>query len=168
MQVSMYDASVPVFTRLLINLSVIIDKAIAHAEAKKIDEKVFASSRLFPDMLPFTTQINIACDTAKFAAARLAGLEAPKHEDNQVSLADSKARVQAVLAYLATFTPAQINGSEERDITIPMRAGPLQMKGKNYLLMFATPNFYFHITTAYNLLRHNGVEIGKMDFLGKP
>jgi uncharacterized protein len=168
MALSMFDASVPVFTRRLTSLLAIIEKAIAHCEARKIDDKVLASSRLYPDMLPFTAQVNIACDTVKFAAARLAGVDAPKHEDNQVSLADSADRIRAVLAFLAQFQAQQINGSEDKDITLPMRTGPIQMKGQSYLLDFVLPNFYFHMTTAYALLRHNGVEVGKKDFLGRP
>jgi uncharacterized protein len=168
MALSMFDASLPVFTHQLSSLIAIIDKAIAHCQARNIDDKILAASRLYPDMLPFTSQVNIACDTVKFAAARLAGVEAPKHEDNQVSLADSSARVRAVLEFLAQFQASQINGSEDKDITIPMRAGPIHMKGQPYLLTFVLPNFYFHMTTAYALLRHNGVEVGKKDFLGRP
>jgi uncharacterized protein len=168
MALSMFDASVPVFVRRLTSLLAIIEKARAHCEARNIDEKILASSRLFPDMLPFTSQVNIACDTVKFAASRLAGVDAPKHEDNQVSLADSAARIRSVLEFLAIFHAEQINGSEEKDISIPMRAGPIQMKGQAYLLEFVLPNFYFHMTTAFALLRHNGVEIGKKDFLGRP
>ncbi len=168
MALSMFAASVPVFTHRLTSLLAIIDKAIAHCETRNIDNKVLASSRLYLDMLPFTSQVNIACDTVKFAAARLAGVDAPKHEDNQVSLADSAARIRSVLEFLAQFQATQINGSEDKDITIPMRAGAMQMKGQPYLPDFVLPNFYFHMTTAYALLRHNGVEVGKKDFLGRP
>jgi uncharacterized protein len=168
MALSMFEASVPVFSRRLTSLLAIIDKALAHCEARKIDDKILAASRLFPDMLPFTSQVNIACDTVKFAAARLAGVEAPKHEDNQMTLAESAARIRSVLEFLAQFQAGQINGSEEKDISIPMRTGAMQMKGQAYLLDFVLPNFYFHMTTAYALLRHNGVEVGKKDFLGRP
>jgi uncharacterized protein len=163
---SMYEASVPLFSHMLKNLLNIINKARAHAQAKNIDETVFASARLYPDMLPFTRQVGIACDNAKGAAARLTGTDAPVHADDQVSLADCAERVQTVLDYLSAFKPEQFAGAEEREITIPLRSGPLQFKGKVYLQNFATPNFYFHVTTAYDLLRHNGVELGKRDFLG--
>jgi hypothetical protein len=165
MSITMYTASVPVFVRLLGNLSKWIDKAEAHAQAKKFDPSVYLSARLAPDMLHFTRQIQIACDGAKFCMARLAGVEAPKYEDNEASLADLKGRIAKTMAYIQSVPAEQVVGSEDRDINVPRRDGVLVMKGEAYLKHYAMPNFYFHITTAYALLRHNGVELGKADFL---
>jgi hypothetical protein len=161
----MYNASVPVFRQMLAALSGIIDKTIAHAEAKKIDPAVYAAARLYPDMFPFTRQIGIATDFAKGASARLAGVEVPKFEDNEVTLADLKARLQKTLDFIATLKPEQFAGAEMRDITIQLRGTPTVFKGQPYLLHYALPNFYFHTTTAYAILRHNGIEIGKPDFI---
>ncbi|MFI4913960.1 MAG: DUF1993 family protein [Steroidobacterales bacterium] len=166
MSVSIYDFSIPVFTRMLTNLSGLIDKATAYAETRKFDSKVLLEVRLFPDMLPFAKQVQIACDNAKGAAARLAGIEAPKHEDNEGTMAELKARIAKTLAFLQTIKPEQLQGAETRQITVPMRTGPLHFAGLAYLTGFALPNVYFHVTTAYALLRHNGVEVGKGDFLG--
>jgi uncharacterized protein len=166
MAISMYSASVPVFVRVLTSMGKWLAKAEAHAQAKKFDVNVLLTARLAPDMLPFTRQIQIACDGAKFGAARLAGVVAPRFEDNEASVDELKARISKTLDYLQTFTPEMIDGSEGRDITVPQRSGDLQMKGEPYLHYFALPNFYFHATTAYGLLRHNGVELGKGDFLG--
>jgi uncharacterized protein len=168
MSISMYQASVPVFVRNLNNLSAILDKAVAHADAKKIDHAVLLNFRLFPDMLNFTKQIQIATDFAKGAAARLAGVDVPKYEDNETSFADLKARIQKTIAFVQGFTPTQIDGSEERDITLTIGGNPLALKGQPYLLHMVLPNFYFHATTAYAILRHNGVEIGKRDFVPMP
>jgi len=165
MSPAMYNASVPVFRQMLSALAGIIDKTIAHAEAKKIDQAVYAGARLYPDMFPFTRQITIATDHAKGASARLAGVEVPKFEDTEVTLADLKARLQNTLDFIATLKPEQFAGTETRDITIPLRAGPTTFKGQPYLLHYALPNFYFHVTTAYAILRHNGIEIGKPDFI---
>jgi hypothetical protein len=165
MSPAMYNASVPVFRQMLSALSSIIDKTIAHAEAKKIDQAVYAGARLYPDMFPFTRQITIATDHAKGASARLAGVEVPKFEDTEVTLADLKARLQKTLDFLATLQPEQFAGAETRDITIQLRAGPTVFKGQPYLLHYAMPNFYFHTTTAYAILRHNGIEIGKQDYV---
>jgi hypothetical protein len=165
MSITMYTASVPVFVRLLGNLSKWIDKAEAHAQAKKFDPSVYLSARLAPDMLHFTRQIQIACDGAKFCMARLAGVEAPKYEDNEASLADLKGRIAKTMAYIQSVPAEQVVGSEDRDINVPRRDGVLVMKGEAYLKHYAMPNFYFHVTTAYALLRHNGVELGKADFL---
>jgi len=165
MSLSMYDASVPVFRQLLSALNSIIDKTIAHAEAKKIDPAVFASARLYPDMFPFTRQITVATDFAKGASARLAGVEVPKFEDTETSLSDAKARLQKTQDFIATLKPAQFDGAETRDITIQLRGAAQIFKGKAYLFHYAMPNFYFHTTTAYDILRHNGVEIGKPDFI---
>jgi hypothetical protein len=164
----MYQASVPVLSRGLSNLQAVLSKAEANATAKKIDPSVLINSRLYPDMLPLARQIYIATDTAKGCAARLAGVEPPKYEDVEVTFADLTARIQKTIDYLTTFSPAQIDGSEERTITLPMRnSGPLIFPGMAYLLHFVLPNFFFHATTAYDILRHCGVEIGKGDFLGK-
>jgi hypothetical protein len=162
---TMYQASVPVFRQMLGALNACIDKAIAHAEAKKIDPAVFPQSRLYPDMLPFTRQITIACDFAKGASARLAGVEVPKFEDTETTLPDLKARIAKTLDFIGTLKPAQFDGAETRDITIPLRGEQQVFKGQPYLLHYAMPNFYFHTTTAYAILRHNGVEIGKADFI---
>jgi len=167
MSISMHSASAPVFVRMFSNLQVWLDKAQAHAEVRKFDANNFVGLRLAPDMLPFGRQIQIASDSAKGCMARLAGVEAPKWEDNELTLADLRARVQKTIDYVKSFTAAQIDGSEGRDIAIPMRSGEaLKFSGENYLKHYAMPNFYFHTTTAYALLRHAGVEIGKNDYLG--
>lgn len=164
----MHSASVPIFVRMLTNVLAWLDKAEAHAAAKKFETSVYLGARLAPDMLNFTKQIQIACDTVKFCVARLAGVESPKFEDNETTLAELRARIDATIAYVKSIPAAQVDGSEERDITIPRRDGSMVMKGEAYLKHFALPNFFFHVTTAYALLRHNGVEIGKMDYLGAP
>ncbi len=166
MTISMYQASVTVFVRTLTSLNVILSKAAAHAQAKKIDDSVFLSARLYPDMLPFVKQVHIATDFARGTAARLAGLEVPVFEDNEKTFAELMARVERTLEYLRTFKPAQIDGSETREIVRPIGGQPKKFTGINYLLQFALPNFYFHATTTYALLRHGGVEVGKMDFIG--
>jgi len=168
MTITMHSASVPIFVRMLSNVNVWLDKAEAHAAAKKFDTSIYLSSRLAPDMLPFTKQIQIACDTVKFCVARLAGVGSPKFEDNEATLAELRERISATIAYVKSVPAAQIDGSEEKDITLPRRDGPIIMKGEAYLKHFVLPNFFFHLTTAYALLRHNGVEVGKMDFLGAP
>ena len=168
MSITMHSASVPVFVRLLGNLTVWLDKAEAHAAAKKFDAGVFLGTRLAPDMLPFKTQIQIACDTAKFCVARLAGVEAPKFDDTEASIAELRERIRQTVAYMQSVSAALVDGSEDKDVVIPRRDAPVTMKGEAYLKHYATPNFYFHVTMAYALLRHNGVEIGKMDYLGAP
>jgi hypothetical protein len=168
MAISMYQASVPVFIRNLNSLSAILDKAVVHADAKKIDHAVLLNFRLFPDMLNFIKQIQIATDFSKGAAARLAGVEVPKYEDTEVSFADLKARIQKTITFLKTFTPAQIDGSEEREINLTIGGHSIKLKGQTYLLEMVQPNFYFHATTAYAILRHNGVEVGKRDFVPTP
>ena len=167
MTISMYQASVPVFIKTLGNLSAILDKAVAFAEIKKVDPAVLLGYRLAPDMFNFTRQVQIACDFAKGAGSRLAGMEPPAYEDNETSFADLKARIDKTLALLHTFTPAQIDGSEERDINVKVRGNPVTYKGQAYLLHSVLPNFFFHATTAYAILRHCGVEIGKRDFIGQ-
>ena len=168
MSITMHSASVPVFVRMLTNLGQWLDKAEAHAASRKFDTSVYLSARLAPDMLPFTRQIQIACDGAKFAVARLAGVESPKFEDNETSFAELRERVRKVLDYVQSVPAAQIDGTEEKDIVIPRRDGSTTMKGEAYLKHFVLPNFYFHLTTTYALLRHYGVDLGKMDFLGAP
>ena len=165
MSPAMFNASVPVFRQMLSALDSIIDKTVAHADAKKIDQAVYVGARLYPDMFPFSRQIGVATDFAKGASARLAGVEVPKFEDTEVTLADLKGRLQKTLDFIATLKPEQFEGAETRDITIQLRAGPTVFKGQPYLLHYALPNFYFHTTTAYAILRHNGIEIGKPDFI---
>jgi hypothetical protein len=162
----MYQASVPEFVRMLTNLSGLLDKAQAHAEAKKFDSTVYLGLRLFPDMLPFTRQVQIACDAAKLCCARITGADAPKFEDKEASIAELKTRIANTIAYLKTVAPAQLDGTEDKDVVIKLGGEDVTFKAQAYLLHFAHPNLYFHITTAYNLLRHNGVEVGKMDYIG--
>jgi uncharacterized protein len=168
MAISMYQASVPVLMRGLNNLAGILDKGAAYAATKKIDPAVLISGRLFPDMLPLVKQVQIASDNAKGGAARLAGLDPPRFADDEASFAELAARIQKTVAYLGTFKPEQIDGSEGRTVTLALPSKTLTFSGMQYLLNFLLPNFYFHVTTAYNILRHNGVEIGKQDFIGKP
>ena len=168
MSITMHSASVPIFVRMLANVSTWLDKAEAHAAAKKFDTSVYLGARLAPDMLPFTKQIQIACDTVKFCVARLAGVDSPKFDDNETTLTELRERINATIAYVKSVPAAQIDGSEEKEITLPRRDGPVIMKGEAYLKHFVLPNFFFHLTTAYALLRHNGVEVGKMDYLGAP
>ncbi len=166
MSVSIYDFSVPVLTRGLTNMSAILDKAAAHAAAKKFDSAVLAQARLFPDMHPLVRQVQIACDTAKGAAARLAGIDVPKHEDTEATFADLKARIAKTVDFLKTVTAAQVKDAESRDVEIKFPSGSWKFTGLAYLTDFVLPNFYFHEAMVYALLRKNGVEIGKRDFLG--
>ena len=166
MSITMYSASVPIFLRMLENCDHWLEKAEAHAQAKKFDSVVYLSTRLAPDMLPFTNQIQIACDGPKFAIARLAEVEAPKFDDSETTLAALRERVRATAAFIRSVPAAKLEGTEDKAVTIPRRAGPLTLKGEAYLKHFVLPNFFFHMTTAYALLRHNGVELGKTDFLG--
>jgi uncharacterized protein len=168
MTISMYQASVPSLIRSLNNLAAILSKGAAHAEAKKIDPAVLIQSRLYPDMLPLVKQIQIAADIAKKGVARLSGVEAPVSEDNETTFPELIDRLKQTVAYLETLTPAQIDGSEAKEISLPVGGHTLKFEGLPYLLAFVLPNVYFHVTTAYNILRHSGVELGKMDFLGKP
>ena len=165
MSLSMYTATVPPFRAMLKNLSAVMAKAEAHCEARKIDPSVFLTSRLYPDMLPFTSQVQIATDNAKGAAARLAGVEIPKFEDTEKTFPELQARLDKTIAFLDTLTEAQFEGAEDRDIVLQLRDRKQEFKGATYLLQFANPNVYFHIATAYALLRHGGVEIGKKDYL---
>ena len=164
----MYQASAPRFANTLKNLAAILDKAQAHADMRKIDPLVLTSARLFPDMFALARQVQIACDTAKGAVGRLAGLELPKHEDTETSFAELKARIAKTLDFIGGVKPAQVDGSEGRDVTLKLQGREVTFKGMQYLLGFALPNFYFHVATAYNILRHNGVELGKRDFIGNP
>lgn len=166
MTISLHQASVPVFQRSLTNLKGILTKAAAHAAAKKIDESVFLNARLSPDMFPLLRQVQITCDFAKGPCARLAGIDVPKFEDDEKTFADLMARIDKTIAYVATFQPAQIDGQEDRDISITIAGNPVAFKGQVYLIHFGLPNFYFHMSMAYAILRHNGLDIGKNDFLG--
>lgn len=162
----MYSACVPVGQRMLKNLSAILAKAEAHCEARKIEPSAFLNARIFPDMFPLTRQVQIATDMIKGAACRLSGTEIPRFEDTETTFADLQARLAKTVALLETVKPEQFEGSETRDIVLALRGRELKFKGQDYLNGYALPNFYFHVTTAYNLLRHGGVEIGKGDFLG--
>ena len=166
MSISMYDFSIPVLTRGLTNLSAILDKAAAHAAAKKFDSVVLAQSRLFPDMYPLVRQVQIVCDTAKGAAARLAAIEVPKHEDTEATFADLKARIAKTLDVVKSITPAQMQDAENRSIELKFPSGTWKFTAVAYLTDFVMPNFYFHISMVYALLRKAGVEIGKGDYLG--
>ncbi len=166
MSVSLYEVSVPIFTLSLNNLAAILDKAAAHAEAKKVGPNVLPSARLIADMLPLSAQIQIACDTAKGAVARLAGVEAPKYEDTEATIAELKARVDKTLAFIKSVKPEQFANAETREIVLQLPQTSLKFTGLNYLTNFVLPNFFFHMTMAYALLRKNGVELGKRDFLG--
>ena len=165
MTLSMYQASVPVFAQGLRGLRGVLAKAAAHAEARKIDPAALLQARLYPDMFPLTRQVQIAADFAKGPVARLAGIEPPAWPDDEASFEALQARVDRSLSYIADFNAAQIDGSEDRDITLVRRGETFHVRGQAYLLEQALPNFYFHVTTAYAILRHNGVELGKRDFL---
>lgn len=166
MTLSMYQASVPVFVRMLNNLAAILDKAAAHCEARKIDPAALIGYRLYPDMFAFAKQVQVATDHARNGAARLAGVEAPALEHSEQSFPELSERVKQSIAYLESFTPEQIDGSEEREVVIRRGETVNTYLGQAYLLQRALPNFFFHVTTAYDILRHNGVELGKRDFVG--
>ena len=168
MTISMYQASVPRFANILGNLSAILDKAQAHADAKKIDGTVLTGSRLFPDMFPMNRQVQIACDTAEGVVARLAGVAIPSHDDSEKTLAELKARIAGAIAFVQAMTPAQIDGTEDKAIVTKRGDKETHYTGMHFLLGHAVPNFYFHVSATYNILRHNGVEIGKGDFIGTP
>lgn len=168
MNISMYQASVPRFANILGNLSGIMDKTQAHIDAKKIADATLTGYRLFPDMLPLATQVQIACDTAKGVVARLAGIDAPVYEDNEKTIADLKARIAKTVAFIQSVAAEQIDGTEDKAIVTKRGDKETHYTGMQFLQGHAIPNFYFHVTTTYNILRHNGVEIGKRDFLGKP
>lgn len=166
MTFSMYSASVPVFKQILNSLATIIDKAEVHAAEKKIDPQALLQARLYPDMFPFTRQVQVAADFAKGACARLAGVDVPKFDDTEHSFADLKARVVKTLAFIDSLAQDSFAPSAERDITTGSGDKAKQWKGQVYLTHYALPHFYFHATTAYDILRHNGVDIGKKDFIG--
>jgi len=168
MTISMYQASVPRFVNILGNLSNIMDKTQAHIDARKIADATLTGYRLFPDMLPLTTQVQIACDTAKGVVARLAGIDIPAYEDSEKTIADLKARIAKTIAFIQSVSAAQIDGTEDKAIVTKRGDKETHYTGMQFLLGHAIPNFYFHVTTTYNILRHNGVEIGKRDFLGNP
>ena len=168
MAISMHQISVPVFTQYLLALSANLDKAAAFCAAKKIDPSVLVGARLAPDMFPMSRQVQIACDFAKGAYARLAGAEVPAWADDEKTFDDLKARIQKTLDFIAGLKPAAFEGAETRDIKIKVRGNDVTFKGLPYLANYAMGHFYFHCTTAYAILRHNGVELGKGDFIGKP
>lgn len=166
MSLSMYQASVPGFIRILGNLTAILEKAEAYATEKKFDLSVLVNARLAPDMLPLARQIQIASDAAKGCAARLAGVEVPSWADTETTFPELKERIAKTVAFLESFKPEQIDGSEDKTVTLKLRGENTDFKGQPYLLHFVIPNFYFHVGMTYALLRHNGVNIGKMDYLG--
>jgi uncharacterized protein len=166
MTASLYDFTVPAYTRALTNLSKQIDKAMAHAEKMKFDGAQLADSRLIADMHPFSRQVQIACDNAKGPVARLAGIDPPKHEDTEKTLPELKARIAKTLDFIGTLKPEQFAGAEVREVVLKFPQITLTFNGQDYVTQFALPNFYFHVATAYNILRANGVELGKRDFIG--
>ena len=167
MSISMYHASVPRIVNMLNSLNHLLEKAQQHVEAKKWTESALTQFRLYPDMLPLTRQVQIATDTAKGVVARLAGVESPVYADDEKTLEALKSRVSKTIAYVQGFTPAQIDGTEDKDIVTKRGDKETHYKGMQFLLGHAMPNVYFHVTTAYAILRHNGVEIGKRDYLGQ-
>jgi len=166
MTISMYLASVPVFIRMLSNLKIVLEKAASQAQAKKIEQSVLLNTRLYPDMFPLTRQVHIATDFARSTGARLAGLETPVFEDNEKTIAELTARANRTVEFLRTLKASPIDGSGSRVILRPVRGEPKKFTGINYLLQFALPNFYFHVTAPYAILRHCGVELGKSDCIG--
>jgi hypothetical protein len=166
MAISLYDVCIPPMTRGLTNMSAILDKAAAHAAAKKIDSAVVGQLRLFPDMHPLSRQVQIACDTAKGAAARLAGIEAPKHEDTETTLPELKARIAKTVDFLKTVSADKTAGDDNRTIELKFPSGSMKFTAVSYVNDFVLPNFYFHASMVYALLRKGGLEIGKRDFLG--
>lgn len=167
MSLSAYQASVPVFTRGLTNLRALLQKAHDHALTKHFEPSILLSSRLYPDMHPLMRQVQIASDAAKFCISRLAGVEPPKDEDTETTFDELYARLDKTLAFLQGFDEKQLEGSEARTVTLTVPSGKHEFVGQVYLLHFALPNFFFHLTTAYAILRHNGVELGKFDYLGR-
>jgi uncharacterized protein len=166
MAIDMHSASVPMMRLMLQNMLAWLDKAEAHATARRFKPDNYLGLRLAPDMLPFSRQVQIASDHAKGCVARLAGVENPKYDDSESSLDELRARIRKTLAFIDSIPADKVRGSEAREVVLPMRAGELRYTGEDYLRHFALPNFYFHCTTAYALLRHAGVELGKVDFLG--
>ena len=168
MKISMYQASAPRFVNTLKNLSQILDKAQAHGERLKLDPTVIGSLRLIADMFPLARQVQIACDTAKGAVARLAGVDIPKHEDTEQTVAELKARIAKTIDFIESVPQGKLENTDEREVVMKMRGQDTRFTGLQYLLGHAYPNFYFHVTTAYNILRANGVEVGKRDYIGNP
>jgi uncharacterized protein len=166
MKISMYALSHDVFKKALTQLLLVMEKGVANAKTRNFDPNIFVSQRLAPDMLPFSKQIQLTSDFAKNSMARLAGIDPPKFEDNETTVDELVARVKKTLEYIDTVPGAGLEGSEDRDIKIPLRDRTLEMKGLPFLQNWALPNFFFHHVTAYNILRHNGVDVGKRDFLG--
>ena len=166
MAISMYQASVPQLKKMLVNLTTILTKAEEHVAVKRIDGKVLVEARLFPDMFPLAKQVQIACDQVKFGLARLAGVEAPKFDDTESTLAQLKERIAKTVAFMDSIKPEQIDGTEAKEIKFSIKEWSFEFVGEQYVLTWIIPNFYFHITTTYNILRHNGVELGKADYLG--
>lgn len=166
MALTMYQASIPQLTRMLNNLANILQKAEAFAKAKNIDEGVLVNARLAPDMFPLSKQVQIACDQVKNGMARLAGIELPKFDDNETTFAQLQERITKTIAFANSITPAQVDGTEAKEIKFSIKEWNFEFVGEQYLLTWIIPNFYFHVTTAYDILRHNGLEIGKSDFLG--
>ena len=163
---SIYQATIPPLKRTLSNLAAILQKGEEYADAKKVEHHVLLNSRLFVDMYPLTRQVQIATDMSKGAGARLAGIDIPKYEDSETSFTELQARIAKTIAFLDSISPEQLTGAETREVTITVRKVDLKFSGQDYLLKWVLPNVYFHVTTAYNILRHNGVELGKQDFLG--
>lgn len=168
MTISMYQASVPRLANTLENLSNILDKAQVHVDTHPIDVATLLNYRLAPDMYPFFKQVQIACDKARSVVARLAGMDVPVYEDNEKTLAELKVRIARTVAFIRSVPPERIDGTEDNDIVLPVTGKPTCYKGMQLLLGHSLPNVYFHATTAYNILRHHGVAIGKRDFLGDP
>ena len=168
MSLSMHSASIPYFVRALKNLSAILEKGAAHAQENDIDPSILVTDRLFPDMFPLSRQVQIACDVSKGAAARISGIEAPSHEDSESSFEELIERINKTIEFLNSLPTDKINGTEEKEIKF--QAGPyeLDFTGATYLSMWALPNIYFHVTTTNNILRHNGVALGKIDYVGAP
>ena len=167
MKSSMYQSSVPTCVRTMTNLAAILEKAAAHAEARKIEPAALLTARLFPDMLPFSKQVQLATDSASAGVARLAGFDVPAMEHNEASLAALVARVRRTIQFLESIKPEQVDGSEDKTVSWQSRSSTKSMQGHPYLMNHTLPNVFFHVTTAYNILRHNGVELGKMDYLGR-
>jgi hypothetical protein len=168
MSVSMYKVSAPIFIQFLTALSGVLDKAQAHIDAKKLDESFFMGMRLYADMHNFAKQVRASCDHAVNACARIAGVDIPAFENNETSIADLKKRVEKAIAFVRTIRPEQLDGTEDKEIVVKFGSGERRFTGQTMLINFSLPNFYFHTTTAYDILRHCGVEIGKRDFMGAP
>lgn len=168
MQLSMYQASVPLFLQVLACQAAILEKAARHAAEKKIEPSALLAARLYPDMFPFTRQVQLTADFPVRACARLAGVEIPSHPDTETSFGELLARIAKAAAFVKRLKPSQIDGSEDKALTIPAGKETMNFTGRDYLIHFAIPNFLFHATTAYDILRHNGVELGKRDFLQPP